>query len=463
MLLVKNVCQDHTGSRHDGHEQKKFHNFPVGGAVHHIADGGKLVRFRDQIPGGLVLQIRDLIGISRNTENDVGQVRQQDDERRSHFGKEGTQRRDDGLFPLAELVFVVFHRVDDGDHHDEIVAVLAEVGQCIACHHDPELHHARRQEECRDEHQSVAHHSDARHDLHEILPVDLPGNGRIEDHQKCRGEHADDTEGGEESSFVSVIKVDVGCTQAADDETVADLLDQEDQCNPFHLIVLRQCLNNFSEVERLHFRRLVISMFPNTEDGKGQEQRCQDAGDEGDGTVGRCRVSSNGIAADGIHGDQNGSQSSADTGTQGGTGGELVPTVGVRRQRRDQSPVGDVVHGVGNTVQEINDPEEPHEAPSLQIRIKGQVHHHGRGDDADDEPGLEFAPPCSRLFNDISHDGVVQSVKDTGCHHDGRNGSELRIGQGPGKQDEGHEAVGKQIVDGVPPDGAHGKQDQVSF
>ena len=121
------------------------------------------------------------------------------------------------------------------------------------------------------------------------------------------------------------------------------------------------------------------------------------------------------------------------------------------------------MHGVGDTVKEIDDPEEPHEAPSLQIRIKGQVHHHGRGDDADDEPGLEFAPPGSRLFNNVSHDGIVQSDKDTGCHHDGRNGSELRIGQGPGKQDEGHETVGEQVVDGVPPDGTNGKQDQISF
>ena len=435
----------------------------MGGTAHHIADGGKLVRFRDQIPGGLIFQIRDLIGVSRNTEDDVGQVRQQHDERRSHFGKKRTQRRDDGLFPLAELVFVVFHRIDDGDHHDEVVAVLAEVGQRITCHHDPELHHGGGQEECRDEHQSVANHGDARHDLHEILPVDLPGDGRIEDHQKCRGEHTDDTEGGEESSFVSVIKVDVGGTQSADDETVADLLDQEYQGDPFYLIVLRQCLNDFPEVESLHFRRLVIPVLSDTEDGKGQEQRRQDAGDESDGTVRRCRVSADGIAADGVHGDQHGSQRSADAGTQGGTGGKLVPAVGVRRQCRDQSPVGDIVHGVGDTVQEIDNPEEPNEAPSLQIRIKGKIHHHRCGDDADDEPGLEFAPPGSRLFNDVSHDGIVQSVKDTGCHYNGRNGSELRIGKGPGKQDEGHKAVGKQVVDGVPPDGTHGKQDQVSF
>lgn len=43
VLLIENIRHDHTGSRHDGHEQKKFHDFSVGGAVHHIADGGKLV------------------------------------------------------------------------------------------------------------------------------------------------------------------------------------------------------------------------------------------------------------------------------------------------------------------------------------------------------------------------------------------------------------------------------------
>jgi len=71
VLLVKNIRQNHTGSRHDGHEQKKFHDFSMGGTVHHIADGGKFVRFRDQIPGGLVLQIRDLIGITRDSKDDV--------------------------------------------------------------------------------------------------------------------------------------------------------------------------------------------------------------------------------------------------------------------------------------------------------------------------------------------------------------------------------------------------------
>ena len=293
--------------------------------------------------------------------------------------------------------------------------------------------------------------------------MDLPGDGRIKDHQKSRGEHADDTEGGEESSFVSVIKVDVGGTQSADDETVADLLDQEDQCDPFHLIVLRQCLNDFLKVEGFHFRGLIIPVFPDTKDGKGQEQRCQDAGDQSNRAVGRCGVSADGTAADGIHGDQNGSQCSADAGTQCSTGGKLVPAVGVRRQCRDQPPVGDIVHGVGDAVQEIDDPEEPYKAPTLQIRIEGQIHHHGRGDDADDEPGLEFAPPCSRLLNNVSHNRIVQSIEDPGRHHNSCNGTKLGIGKRSCKQNESHDAVGKQIVDGIPPDGTYGKQDQISF
>ena len=121
------------------------------------------------------------------------------------------------------------------------------------------------------------------------------------------------------------------------------------------------------------------------------------------------------------------------------------------------------MHRICDAVQKIDYAEEVYKTPALQPNIKGKIDYNGSCNDSDHQPGFEFTPPCSRLFYDVSHDGIVQSVKDTGCHHDGRNGSELRIGQGPGKQDEGHKAVGKQVVDGVPPDGSHGKQDQISF
>ena len=121
------------------------------------------------------------------------------------------------------------------------------------------------------------------------------------------------------------------------------------------------------------------------------------------------------------------------------------------------------MHGVGYRIHEVDDTEEPYEAPALQIGVKRKVHDHGGGYYADDEPRLELAPACACTLDDVAHDGVVQRVENSCRDNDCGYRTELCVGEVAGEENKCHNAAREQEIHHVTADCAEGEHDQVSF
>ena len=132
-------------------------------------------------------------------------------------------------------------------------------------------------------------------------------------------------------------------------------------------------------------------------------------------------------------------------------------------ERRHHAPVGDVVHRVGDRIEEIDHAEKRDEAPALQARVEREIHNDGRGEDADHEPRLELAVARAGALDDVAHDGVVERVEHTRADHDRRHRAELRGGEMACKQDIREYEVGEQVIDHIPSDRAEGEHPEIAF
>ena len=104
------------------------------------------------------------------------------------------------------------------------------------------------------------------------------------------------------------------------------------------------------------------------------------------------------------------------------------------------------MHGICDAVEEIHDGEEPHKGPALVIVVEGINDHKGCGQNTDYEPGFEFSPAGPRVFDDIAHYRVVESVKDPRRSHDDRYGSELGYAELSRNEDISHQITRKQVI-----------------
>ena len=358
-------------------------------------------------------------------EEQVCQGGQRYDQSASHFGQERTHGCDDGFVAVPGLKLVVLDRVDDGDHHDEIEAVQTQVDQ-----HVSDRDHDKTDGICRHDHASdnLQHTSDHDHDHaegHQLFAHELAGQGRIDQHQdRCRGD-TDHREDGVQAAFVSVAEIDKAGADSAEDEGVGDLLEQEDQDHPAQLIVLGDCTGDPADVELHLGLHIVAAVFLDAEEREEDEERSEDRDHKRDDAISSTCTAAEGLFTGGEDRDQDGRECGADAGEEGRAGRILVPEVRVAGQGRDHAPERDVVHGVGNAVGEIDNAKENDKRPSLQLRVEGQVDDDGGRQDADQEPGLEFAPFCTGALDDVAHDRIVQSVKNTGSDHDSGDGQEL--------------------------------------
>ena len=76
---------------------------------------------------------------------------------------------------------------------------------------------------------------------------------------------------------------------------------------------------------------------------------------------------------------QDRSQRRTDSCKQRGTGGKLIACVGIGAERRNHTPVGNIVHGIGDAEQKIKDAEQADEAPTVQVCIEKQINDDGGG------------------------------------------------------------------------------------
>ena len=360
-------------------------------------------------------------------------------------------------------IFVILHGVHDRDHHNEIEAVLPEVCKHVADGDQDELGVAGLQEQARQQHDEIAEDRDRHQHAHELFAVHAAGNGRVEDHQEGRNDHAEHLESRKEDSLITELDVDVCLADAGHDDAVADLLDQEDQRDPHELIVARDRADDLFKADGRDRVFTVIPLLLDAKDREREESGRQDRNDQRDAPVGSHGVAAERAAASGQHGDERAGQGAAYAGKERGERGIFVAGVGVGAQRRDHAPVGDIMHRIGDAVHKVDKAEEPDEGPALQSYVEGQIDHDRGRQDADHKPGLELAPARAGMLDDIAHDRVVERVKNTRCDHDGRDGRQLRRGELVREEHEGEQIAGDEIVDHVAPDGAEREHEQIAF
>ena len=222
--------------------------------------------------------------------------------------------------------------------------------------------------------------------MENLFAPDMAGDGGVEYHEKRRYGHSDDVEQREQTALVAEVKINIGRAYAADDETVADLLNEENEADPKKLIVAGDGRPYLFEADG---RRVgVIASFAHSENGEAEKQRSYYANDERDAPVCNGRAAAQRHIADREHRDEHARKSAADAGKEGRTRGKLVSRVGVCRESGHHAPVGNVMHRVGYRVHEIDDAEEPHKVPSLKIGVEGKIHDDARREHTDDECAL---------------------------------------------------------------------------
>ena len=358
-------------------------------------------------------------------------------------------------------VFVVLYRVDNGDHHNQVEAVLTEVGEHIKEGNGPEPDGGGKGQQAREDSQTVACGGDQNHFSHQRLAGDSAADGGVEDHQHRRRQHPHSVEDGVEAATVAEVQIDVGGSQSAHGQTVADLVNQEGQGDPAQLVIPGN--GGPDTLEADGSCRLLPNRgpFPDTEHGEAHKQRRENADNDGDAAVGGHGTPAQGHGAGGKHGNQHGGQGSADAGEQGGPAGKLVAGIRVRAERGHHPPVGDVMHGIGDGVEEVGQSKEGDEAPALQLCVEGGDNHGGGGQNADDQPGLEFAEAGAGTLDDIAHHRVIQGIKHPGSHHDDGHGAELSRGQLAGEEHIGQQKVGEQRIGHISANGTQREHPQI--
>ena len=223
------------------------------------------------------------------------------------------------------------------------------------------------------------------------------------------------------------------------------------------------CSRKMSEIHSSWSLPVIVPMIFHAEDRERKEDRRDDRDRERHETVGRHGVAAERVVARREVRDQRRRQHPADARKERRARGQLVARVRVGTQRRHHAPVGDVVHRVGDAVEEVHRAEEPHELPALQLHVERRVDDERGRENADHEPGLKLAPARARPLDDVSHHGVVQRVENARRHHDRRDGRELRRVQISREEHERQQIASDQIVDHVAPNGAEREHDQIPF
>ena len=82
--------------------------------------------------GALLLQRRNLVGVAGNVEQQIGCRCQDSGQCGGKLCDEWAKGSDDGFIPRPEFVLIIFHRIEDGDHHNQVIAILTEIGEHVA-------------------------------------------------------------------------------------------------------------------------------------------------------------------------------------------------------------------------------------------------------------------------------------------------------------------------------------------
>ena len=201
---------------------------------------------------------------------------------------------------------------------------MPEVRKHIAARQQPELRIPAGKQQPRCQHQRVTNRGNAHHDVHQPLPGHVPGNHRIEHHQEGRCRHAYHCKDRVQPAAIAVAQIDVRGANAGGGQTVAYLLNQEDQRDPQQLIVACDRADDLAEADGRSLLGLLFTMLPHAENGEAQEQRRKQADDQRNPSIRRGCVAAQRHVAGGQHRNDYAGQRRAHTRKQRGPGGEAV-------------------------------------------------------------------------------------------------------------------------------------------
>ena len=134
-------------------------------------------------------------------------------------------------------ILIIFHGIDDGDHHDQIETILSEVGHHVGGCYKPETDSRIRNNPSTHKSCAITESRNTKQDAHQLFSCDLSCDHRIENHHKCRGDHADCIEDGIQATAVTIIQIDIRRSKTTLGKLISNLLNHKCSSNPHQLII----------------------------------------------------------------------------------------------------------------------------------------------------------------------------------------------------------------------------------
>ena len=193
MLYIQFIRDKHAEERKNCQHQEQADFLPAANVSNYTVDAFQLYTFRDDTERSLLFKVGNLLCVTGDAANQICYIIDGNDYSAAELGDQGTDRSNKRFLALSVKILVVFHCVDDGDHHDQIVGVVAEVSCHISQSHNPafERRVGRRHQQPDQQHPSVTGKSDKKHFLHELFARRFAGEPRIDNHQhggSCQSE-----------------------------------------------------------------------------------------------------------------------------------------------------------------------------------------------------------------------------------------------------------------------------------
>ena len=321
---------------------------------------------------------------------------------------------------MTELELAILDGVRDRHEHDEEDQRLRQREKAGAKERHIDVRAAQRVDHKRYDH-------DGNRGEEELAAAEL----RREHRKRCNGEQADDrvddAEPGELRSVADdideIIEVEVI------DDVDADAVDEIGDGRPEQLVVLRE---NFEHILRRGIRlvlaqRRVLFLRADAEDDGAE--RCDAAADAGKREP-ACRIARTAVLIDGeIEHDRHDddrheirAEHRADTRDRR----RDLTLMGVKGQRRNHGPDGDILRTVKDIHDKVNDCEKNQIKCRIRDRQPAEIREEQRERDSGDKganehPGLEAPPARLRLVDDVADERVDEKLRDAQDEDDRRD------------------------------------------
>ena len=106
-------------------------------------------------------------------------------------------------------------------------------------------------------------------------------------------------------------------------------------------------------------------------------------------------------------------------------GNKNIALAGIAGKRWQHSPIGNVVHGIGHSPEQVADSKKGNKSPAFRSNRKEGNNYKGIQDRACKNPGLIFSSLIMTVLNYDSHKRIINCIPNKAAHNDCRNCSKL--------------------------------------